>query len=508
MALRRTLLLPGLAVGIGVLAMTATTLVASAEPSADQCATLTTDLFQLVNRTTEASFVTPYRSEAANAESAYGYSSLGVAGRVSTRPDAGLVAVYRLQKGADFLFAAQQDEVAQAKAEGYSGDAAPAFWAATEATDACADPVAQLTKGDRHRLAVGAASRTSLEAAGWRATRTSFAVARATGQPPGGTSGPTSPEAAGTDGRPVPSGPTAKQIKGSDKDTKFSIAVIPDTQQETWTDADTRLRSRSEWLASNRKKLDLRFVVHVGDVTDWDTPDHAQYARAANGLLPVQAKIPWAAAIGNHDTHAVCAGGSACPGRNTSVDVRDTSTFNRYFPRSRFGTLKGQFEQGKVDNAYFTFRSGGRDWLVLTLELWPRPEAVTWAQQVVSANPRRNVIVVTHSYLDADGSVSRSNGGYGATSPQYLFDHLVRRYPNVKLVLSGHVGSAAVRTDKGAKGNRVVSMLQCFHDRRSNPVRLVEVDTKKGTLSTRVYLPSRGTVEKKYSQKIKGLSFL
>ena len=135
-----------------------------------------------------------------------------------------------------------------------------------------------------------------------------------------------------------------------------------------------------------------------------------------------------------------------------------------------------------MDNAYHTFRSGGRDWLVLNLELWPRTEVVTWARRVVANNPRRNVIVVTHSYLTGNGSISRSNGGYGATSPRYLFDHLIKVYPNVKLVLSGHVGRARVRTDKGANGNKVVSMLQCMHD-TSNPVRLIWIDTGARYLS-------------------------
>ena len=87
------------------------------------------------------------------------------------------------------------------------------------------------------------------------------------------------------------------------------------------------------------------------------------YANAVRGLRPIQASIPMALAIGNRDTVAVggrgVPGGSACPGADTSATVRNTETFNTYFDESRFGALAGQFEPGKVDNAYHSFRSGG-----------------------------------------------------------------------------------------------------------------------------------------------------
>lgn len=81
------------------------------------------------------------------------------------------------------------------------------------------------------------------------------------------------------------------------------------------------------------------------------------------------------------------------------------------------------------------------DWLVLTLELWPRVEAVQWARGVVAAHPRHNVIINTHAYLTADGSIAQ-NSDYGVSSPQYLYDNLVKVYPNIKMVFSGHVGQA------------------------------------------------------------------
>ena len=284
------------------------------------------------------------------------------------------------------------------------------------------------------------------------------------------------------------------------------MAVIPDTQNESGASA-TRFANRVSWLVANKSALDLRYALQVGDLTNWGDADPAQFAKMGSEIRPLEAAVPWAGAIGNHDTGAVCVGGSACPGVSANVGVRDTSAFNATFPPSRFPRLGGTFESGKIDNSYQTFSAGGVNWLVLTLELWPRAAAVQWAQGVVAANPDRNVIVQTHAYLESNGSISQSQGGYGSTSPQFLYDNLIKRYPNIKLVLSGHVGDAAIRTDTGVNGNKIVSMLQTFHS-PTNPVRLVEINTATGTMTSRIYAPGTNTEYPQFSTSTNGLTFV
>ena len=99
----------------------------------------------------------------------------------------------------------------------------------------------------------------------------------------------------------------------------------------------------------------------------------------------------------------------------------------------------------------------------------------------------------THAYLEADGSIeSANNGGYGATSPRYLYDNLIKVYPNVKMVLSGHTGAAASRTDVGQNGNKILSFLQTFHN-STNPVRLVEIDAAADTVTSASTAPYTNT---------------
>lgn len=290
--------------------------------------------------------------------------------------------------------------------------------------------------------------------------------------------------------------------------SQFSIAIIPDTQTEVTRESDGRFVNRTAWLAANRSNLNLKYVIHTGDMMNWDTTDHEQYVRGSAAMAKLDAaSIPWTAAIGNHDTGAVCAGGSACPGQSARVNVRNTSTYNSYFPLSRFPGIRGVFESGKVDNAWSTFTAGDENWLVLTLELWPRTEVVSWAASVVASHPTYNVIIATHSYLGADGSIEQGNGGYGATSPQYLFDQVVKPYSNVKFVFSGHVGEATNRVDYRPDGSKVVSILGAFHSPTTNPLQILTIDTAAGTASTRFLAPLDGTSWPQYSVSVGGLTW-
>ncbi|MEU1972805.1 metallophosphoesterase [Microbacterium sp. NPDC019599] len=439
-----------------------------------ECASFDSDLFQVVKPSTEASLVTLSSVEVDSAAALYGFTGdEGILADVADSSGTGLTPVWRLYRWGDFMWAAEGPAVDAAVAAGYSKQFV-AFYAST-ADAACLEPVYQLTRDGKHRLAT-TAGRDTLVADGWVAEGVAFYAVVAGGAP------------------------------GDDGDTTFSLAVIPDTQNEI-TASDSRFANRVAWLVANRESLDLRYAMQVGDLTNWGAVDPAQFARAATELQPLEQAMPWSGAIGNHDTAAVCAGGSACPGANTNVTVRDTTAYNRYLPVSRFPNVEGTFEAGKIDNAYQVFQAGGVDWLVLNLELWPRVEAVGWAKSVVASHPDHNVVVVTHAYLNADGTIGGTNGGYGATSPQYLFDNLIKVYPNIKIVLSGHVGTSAVRTDVGVNGNRIVSLLTSYHS-WTNPVRILEIDTAAGTATSTVYAPYTDTDFPTDSTSTSGLSFV
>ncbi|WP_158522439.1 metallophosphoesterase [Tessaracoccus aquimaris] len=448
---------------------------AVAEPT--ECSDLGVAVATLTDPTSGATLLTQFGREMAGAVEEGFHLVDATAMTVSSHPGADRVGVWRLYHPGtrDFTWAAEGADLVAAEASGYR----PQFlqFYASSVPSRCTEPAYRMGIGTGTRVAVGDAERDELLEGGW-----SLLSAQPFYVGPGDHGGrPTRQATAPTE--PHPPVPPAGASES------FTIAVIPDTQQETWSDTDTRLADRSTWLVNNATKLNLKYVTHIGDVVDWGNAAPEQYTRAQKGLAPLKGKIPYSLTIGNHDTAAVCQGGSACPGVNTNLAVRDTKAFNTAFPLNTFPTIKGAYEPGKVDNTYSTFTAAGQKWMVLNLELWPRQGAIDWAKKIVAANPDHNIIISTHAYLNGDATISTSNGGYGATSPKHLYDTLIKVYPNIKIVVSGHTGTAATRTDTGTNGNKIISLMQTYHSRTTNPVRLITINVANGTLKNWVYAP-------------------
>ncbi|QQS17874.1 metallophosphoesterase [Candidatus Saccharibacteria bacterium] len=251
---------------------------------------------------------------------------------------------------------------------------------------------------------------------------------------------------------------------------------------------------RMTWIRDNQVALNIKFMVQNGDLVDWDDETHTHYERADTGLAILDAvNFPYALCIGNHDTAAVQYGGGAAPG-NVNTNLRNSSTFNSYFPVSRFPNIAGVFETGKVDNAYRTFQAAGLHWLVMNLEFCPRASVYTWANGVIQSHANHNVIILTHMYLEGNGAVSGSNAGYGDTSPQTLYNTIIKDNPNVKFTFSGHlpVWSNSISTSP-TTGHKTYNLMDCWHDYSSNPTRVCTFDIPAGTVSTQIYDPKTNT---------------
>ncbi len=286
-----------------------------------------------------------------------------------------------------------------------------------------------------------------------------------------------------------------------DNDDAFTLAVIGDTQDEVYNNGNRNFFNRTTWLATHATSKDIRFVAQTGDITSWGWLAQTQYDVAAAAMhVLTRAGVPWQVTIGNHDTRAVGVGGSAYEATNptecrdrfgsgcsTPVLVRHTEEFNEFFSAADYVGQSGTWPTGQVDNSFSTFRAANKRWLVLNLELWPRTEAVAWAKNVISSHPTYNVIIQTHDYLTQGGTVTGSNGGYGANSGTYVEDNLVKPYKNVKIVLSGHEGLAATNTFTYPNRNKVTAFLGNEDSKRVAVTRLIDINTKTGVISSRFW---------------------
>lgn len=271
--------------------------------------------------------------------------------------------------------------------------------------------------------------------------------------------------------------------------TKFTIPVLPDTQ-ESVTRNNEMFFSQMRWISNCKDSLQIPFVLHVGDVVNFDTITHWETASAGFGILDKN-KIPYVITLGNHDTEAVLWNdGSAAPG-NVNKNLRKTIKFNTYFPENRFINQKGQFESGKSDNSYYTFNAGGLKWLVVALEFCARENAAQWMSNVIRSYPKHNVIVLTHMHLTPRGEIHTSNAGYGDMKVIDIYNNYIKPHKNVLMVLSGHNCYSAFREDFGIYGNRIYQILtdyQCKDD-GGGYLRLLGIDVKNKTISTKVYSP-------------------
>lgn len=268
---------------------------------------------------------------------------------------------------------------------------------------------------------------------------------------------------------------------------KFTIPVFPDTQ-EAVSGKRGIFFSQLEWITSRADSLKAPMALHVGDLVNFDNFDQWELASVGMRILD-RANLPYAISLGNHDTGAVgMFSGSAAPG-NVNVNLRNTHKFNYFFPVNRFPLQKGRFEKDKSDNSYYIFEAGNVKWIVVSLEFCAREAAAQWMDKVLKEHPDHNAIILTHYHLNPRGDISQNNAGYGDMKVIDIFEQYIKPNKNVLLVLSGHVPGSAWRVDQGPEGNNIYQILQNFQNREEGYLRLLEIDTEKGTISAKLYSP-------------------
>lgn len=277
--------------------------------------------------------------------------------------------------------------------------------------------------------------------------------------------------------------------------TTFVIPIFPDTQ-EAVTRNNAMFTTQCDWIARVKDSLNIPLALHVGDLVNFDTIP--QYQTASNIMKRLDDRnVPYVIAVGNHDTGAVLPNsGSAAPG-NVNANLRNTTKFNSFFPTSRFKLQKGVFEANKSDNAFHQFTAANKKWMVINLEFCARESAVKWADSIISVYPDFNTIVLTHYHLTPTGEINTTNAGYGNMKCSDIFNKYLKNHKNLLMVLSGHVCYAAQRSDLGTNGNTIYSILQNYQceDSGGGYLRLLQIDTKQGTISGKMFSPFYNTTK-------------
>ena len=214
------------------------------------------------------------------------------------------------------------------------------------------------------------------------------------------------------------------------EDYDYSIAFLGDTQTMAYYFPEA-FHYVFDWLVANTKSHKIEHVLVAGDITESDIDTEWQLAKEQ--FFRLNGIVDYTLVRGNHDA---------------------SENFDSYFKvpeySSRFdGEDAGFMPNSSRTNSYRKLKMGNQDYLILTLNYKPTASELDWAESILQKYTKETVIIVTHSYLNVDGT--RLEEG------QNVFDRLASKYANVKFCLCGHKLSADVLwvKDKGVNGNVV-----------------------------------------------------
>jgi hypothetical protein len=279
------------------------------------------------------------------------------------------------------------------------------------------------------------------------------------------------------------------------------IVLLPDTQTYAEKYPEV-LDSQVNWIARNAKQI--AFVLQQGDITQNNNDKEWKVVQGA--FYKLNGKVPYILAAGNHDM------GSA---DGKFADVRNSTLYNSYFPLEKMKTLPGfagVAEEGKMDNAYYTFQTGKIKWLAITLEFGPRNSVLNWANDLIDKHPDHTIIINTHSYMYSDSTrqgpgdswrpqaygVGKDKGDSTVNDGEDMWKKLVKLHPNNRFVFSGHILNTGVGTlvSINDEGYPVYQMLANYQEGVKGSVkggngwlRILDMDFKKKTLTVSTYSP-------------------
>ncbi len=259
---------------------------------------------------------------------------------------------------------------------------------------------------------------------------------------------------------------------GEDAPKSFTIVALPDTQcycdtrlkqsARTWNNGDLRryFFTQTEWARDNQKRLNISFLVHEGDIVQTDFPE--EWAIARDAMSRLDGVVPYCLCLGNHDFGYKKTDKSEF----SYTTAFDRSThFNEYFPRAKYSQraeFGGTYKEDRHNNSWYHFESMGLKFMIISLECKPQDQVLEWANNVVKEHPDHRVIVLTHSYLNADKTRTSIGFNVNGNLGEDIWHKFVKRHKNVFMVLCGHVLGEALLTSTGVHGNQVHQILSDY----------------------------------------------
>lgn len=233
------------------------------------------------------------------------------------------------------------------------------------------------------------------------------------------------------------------------------IAVFGDIQYYTNANSIKIFKNTLKWIEEVKDKINIISVLHTGDITNSNNRDQEEWKYFADAMRDFS--LPFISNIGNHDYEWDKSG---------KINDRNNTLFNEYTKLSLVTTnIEAAFETGKMENIVIRNDIHGCRYDLLLLEFGPRKEVVAWAKEWVENHPNIKYILMTHEYLEQGGgrrvsgltSVAQfRNTNTTYTTPEQLWNQIIKCNDNIVCALCGHVGGLyAVTFDKNDYGRDV-----------------------------------------------------
>ncbi len=241
-------------------------------------------------------------------------------------------------------------------------------------------------------------------------------------------------------------------------DYAYTFVAVGDTQNTVNYDAKN-LHYIYDWILENKDTQNIKFVFGMGDITNHSLD--SEWPIAIEQISRLNGVVPYSLVRGNHDT---------------------PETFNANLNNEAYRSMfDGFYSEDSAENAYVTFTVGETDFLHVTLNYCASNAELNWAAGIIQQHPMHKVIISTHSYINSDSTLSTSgtNTNGSANSGEQMWNKLVSQYPNIFLVLSGHVFSTDLCQTQmtGVHGNTVTTIMtngQC-HDFKNGAMGLISL---------------------------------
>ena len=284
---------------------------------------------------------------------------------------------------------------------------------------------------------------------------------------------------------------------------EFCLVVVPDTQRYAAYFPDI-LRTQFRWIRDNAAALNVKFVMHVGDVVE-EGEDH-EWIVADQSFAMLDGVVPYLVVPGNHDL----ARGSSKTGPRNTTKFNAVFSPKRFAGRSWYGGNKGV----TGDNSFAYFEAGGQEFMVLGLEYGPTDETLVWADRLVGNHEDNHlVIVVTHCYMNHDDTRISESDRYNprGANPEWndgegIWEKFISRRKNVVMVVSGHVkddgtGLLVSKTDDGTPVLQMLANYQFLGHGGQGWLRILKFTPDEKRLEVFTYSPWLGRVRDEPDQQ-------